>query len=80
MPRPPSKGSGGIAAAGLAAFAIVCCAGFPLLVALAGSVAIGTTLGIGAGIVAAALLSGAVILRSRRRKASPSPRPGAGQR
>ncbi len=69
MPRRTTN-SNGIPAIGVAAFAIVCCAGLPLLAALAGSVAIGTVVGVGAGIVAAVLLAAAVSLRSRRRKAS----------
>ena len=64
----------GLAALGIAAFAIVCCAALPLLAALAGSVAIGTVLGVGAGLVAAVLLVGLVVALVRRRRACEPPR------
>ena len=71
-PKPRSNESaaqGGPAAVGIAAFAVVCCAALPLLAALAGSLALGTLLGVGAGIGALALLVMLVVLRTRRRKA-----------
>ena len=46
---------GGLATAGVAALAVVCCAALPLVIALAGSVAIGTVLGVGVGVAAAAV-------------------------
>lgn len=58
----------GLTGAAIAAVAVACCAALPLLVALAGGVAIGTLLGIGAGALA---LGGAVMLiaaRGRGRK------------
>jgi hypothetical protein len=58
--------SGGIAAIALAAVAVVCCAAVPLVIALAGTVAVGTVLGVGAGLVAAVLLSVWVAVRFRR--------------
>lgn len=64
----PDDPWGGLAALGIAAFAVVCCAALPLLVALAGSVAIGTVLGVGAGLAAAVLLVGVVLARIRRRR------------
>lgn len=67
----PSKRSppqGGLAAVGVAAFAVACCASLPLLVAVAGSVAIGTVLGVGAGVVAGLLLVALVVARVRRRR------------
>jgi len=72
----PSKGSGsqgGLAAFGIAAFAVLCCAALPILAALAGSVAIGTVLGIGAGLAAAVLLAVAVVANVRRRRACAPP-------
>lgn len=68
-PSNDSQPPGGLAALGIAAFAVICCAALPLLVALAGGVAIGTVLGIGAGLVAAALLGSVVVARARRRRA-----------
>ena len=54
---------------------IGCCASLPLIVALAGSVAIGTLLGVGGGILAfAALVTLTVIrVRARRRAGAPCP-------
>jgi hypothetical protein len=69
--RGGSNGAGpAIATVGVAAFAIVCCVGLPVLAALVGSVAIGTLLGGAAGIVAAAVIVGAVAIRLRSRRAS----------
>jgi hypothetical protein len=68
--RPPGDSAGsGPAALGIAVVAIVCCAGLPLLLVLAASVGIGTVLGIAGGIVAAALLVGAVVILTIRRRA-----------
>lgn len=61
-----SQGRGGILGIGIAALAIVCCAAFPLLAALAGSVAVGTILGAGAGILAGVALVAVVASRARR--------------
>lgn len=58
---------GGIAALEIAAFAIVCCAALPLLIAFAGSLAIGSALGIGMGLVVLIALASAIILCYRRR-------------
>jgi hypothetical protein len=57
--------------AGVAALALVigCCGAFPLVVVLASSVALGTLLGIGAGIVALIALLGLLVVRARRRAA-----------
>lgn len=68
-PQKESAARGGPAAVGIAAFAVVCCAAFPLLAALAGGVALGTILGVGAGLVAAAVLVGLIVVRARRRRA-----------
>lgn len=60
----------GLATAGVAALAVVCCAALPLLFAFAGSVAIGTVLGVGVGVAAAAGLAAAIVLRARMRRSS----------
>jgi Flp pilus assembly protein TadB len=75
-PGKPSKRSppqGGLAAVGVAAFVVACCAALPLLVAFAGSVAIAAVLGAGAGLVAGLLLVALVVARARRRRARRKP-------
>jgi hypothetical protein len=52
----------GLAAVGVAVFAVVCCAGLPLMATLAGGVAVGTLLGVGAGVLAA-LVAGVIVAR-----------------
>lgn len=72
------SGGGGLAAVGIGALAIACCAGVPLIAAVAaGSVAAGTLLGVGAGLVAAVVLAGVIVLRvrARRRAAESTARP-----
>jgi membrane protein implicated in regulation of membrane protease activity len=69
--RPTNDGSGaktGLAAVGIAAFAVACCAGAPLLVGLVGGIAVASLLGVGAAIVGAAALAGVVLLVVRRRR------------
>jgi hypothetical protein len=58
----------GLAGLAIAAVAVGCCAGLPLLLAVASTVAIGTLLGVAAGIVAiaAAAIGGALWGRRRR--------------
>jgi biotin transporter BioY len=58
----------GLAAVGVAAFAVVCCAGLPLLAALAGGVALGTLLGVGAGVLAPLVIAAALTAQARRRR------------
>jgi hypothetical protein len=62
------NGSPGLAALALAIFAVGCCAGLPLLLVVASTVAVGTILGVAAGVVALAALviGGALWLRRRR--------------
>jgi hypothetical protein len=68
----------GLAAIGVGALAIVCCAGLPLLAAFAGSLALGAVVGIAAGAVALIALSSLLIVRARRRSACEAePRGGA---
>jgi hypothetical protein len=67
--RPPGDSTtSGLAALAFAVVAVACCAGLPLMLALAASAGVGTMLGIGAGIVAAALLVGAVVILAVRRR------------
>ena len=54
----------GVAAVGVAAFAVLCCAGAPLLVAVASSVALGTVLGVATGVVALVALTALVVVRT----------------
>jgi len=72
-----SAAQGGVAALGFGVFAVVCCAAFPLLVALAGGLAIGTVLGVGAGVLAAIVLVGALAMRWHRRRACETSSPEA---
>jgi len=64
----------GLAGFGVAVLAMGCCAGLPLLTALAGSVAIGTLLGGVAGAVVLVGLAALVIVRARRRRHRSAPR------
>ena len=81
MDEDGSRGSAarhGLAAVGLAVFAVTCCAALPLLAVLAGSVAIGAVLGIGAGAVALGGLVALIVVRVRaRRRCRTSPDPSA---
>lgn len=61
---------GGLVAVGVAALAVVCCAGLPLLVGVLGGLALGTVLGVGAGVVALVVLVTAVFVTRRRRAAA----------
>lgn len=88
-PKQESIAGGGLAAIGLGAFGVVCCVGFPLMAgALASGVALGAVLGVGAGVIVAAVLVGLVVVRSQRRRAcevpdtpgsSPTRRPDASE-
>ncbi len=61
---------GGLVALGVAALAVLCCAGLPLLVGVLGGLALGTVLGAGAGVVALVVLTTAVLVTRRRRAAA----------
>ncbi|GAC1321705.1 MAG: hypothetical protein NVSMB25_15760 [Thermoleophilaceae bacterium] len=50
------------------AFAVVCCAGGPLIAGVVGSLAVGGVLGVAAGAVIAAAVAVAVTLRVRSRR------------
>jgi len=69
----PSGAKGAVAAIAITVFAVVCCAGLPLLAAAAGSVALGSAIGAGAGIAATATLVAVVIVRVERRPACRTP-------
>lgn len=66
---------GGLSAAGIgvAAFAVVCCAAGPLLLAVAGGLAVAAWLGIGTGLLVVAAAVVAILTRRRRRACPPGP-------
>lgn len=64
--RNGSGAKGDIALIGVAALMVVCCAAVPLLLVLAGSLAIGVLAGVGAGVLALVLTGAVVVLRRRR--------------
>lgn len=74
--REPRSGDGlertGLAALGMGALVVVCCAALPLVAGVLGGVAIGAILGVGAGVLALAVLATLVLLRARRRLAGRS--------
>lgn len=49
LKEPDAAPSGGLAAVGFGALAVVCCAGGPLIVGVLGGVALGSVLGVGVG-------------------------------
>lgn len=65
---PPRGGalSNGIAALVVTGIGVVCCAAFPLLIALAGGVAVAAVLGMAAGFLAAVVLAIWIVSRARR--------------
>ena len=71
-----------LAALGVAVFAVVCCAGLPLVATLAGGVAVGTLFGVGAGVLAVLVVGGALAARARRRRncADTAARPSSSRR
>jgi hypothetical protein len=62
--------SDGLAAVALAAVAVGCCAGLPLVLVVASTVAIGTILGVAAGVLALAVVAVGGVLWARRRRAA----------
>lgn len=66
--RAESGARGGLAAVGIAAFAIGCCASAPLLVGLAGGIAATTLVGAGATLLASLMLMAVLVLVVRRRR------------
>ncbi len=59
----------GLAALGIGAFAVVCCAGLPLVAGVLGGVALGSVLGVGAGALAVVVVIALVAARARRQRA-----------
>lgn len=68
-PRDDSTRDVGVAA-GVAVLAVICCAALPSLAWLAGSVTLGVVLGVGAAIVATAVLAAGIAIRVWRRRRS----------
>jgi hypothetical protein len=64
--NPPKMG---LAALGIGAFAVVCCAGLPLVAGVLGGVALGSVLGVGAGALAVIVVIVLVVARARRQRA-----------
>jgi hypothetical protein len=75
--RPERHGGTSVLAFGTAAFAVLCCAGLPLVVSLVGGLTLVGVLGVGAGllIAAAAVATTVVVVRARR---PPPPRDTSG--
>jgi hypothetical protein len=71
--RPERPGTTGVLAVGVAAFAIFCCAGLPLVVSLIGGLTLAGVLGVSAGVLiaAGAVVAAVIVVRSRRRRAEP---------
>jgi hypothetical protein len=72
MPERPEQNANvwsGVTGVAVALVAIGCCAVLPLAVALAGSIALGTLIGFGAGGAALIALVGLIVVRARRRAA-----------
>lgn len=71
---PPTKQPGGPrtpwAPVGAMALVVLCCGGHVLLLGALGSVALGSALGVGVGVLAAVLFAGALVGIRRRRTAS----------
>ncbi len=59
----------GLGALGIGAFAVVCCAGLPLVAGVLGGVALGSVLGVGAGALAVIVVIVLVVARARRQRA-----------
>lgn len=64
----------GLAALGIGAFAVVCCAALPLVAGVLGGVALGSVLGVGAGGLAVVVVIASVVLRARRQRAGATAR------
>ena len=57
-----------MAAATIGLVAVVCCAGAPLIAGLVGGIAVGSVLGVGAGVPALIVVAAAVTWDARRRR------------
>jgi hypothetical protein len=71
MRAPESRGAtgSGFAAIGVAAFAIACCAGGPLVLGAVSGLAVGAVLGLGAGAAVLVVVVAMTVVRVRRRRA-----------
>lgn len=58
-----------MAALGIGVFAVLCCAALPLLAGLLGGIAVGSVLGVGAGVLAVLVVVVLIVARSRRPRA-----------
>lgn len=65
----------GLAGLGVTAFAVACCAALPLAAGALGGLALGAWLGIGAGLVALAVATLALVVARRRRRCAIEPLP-----
>jgi hypothetical protein len=74
MRRDPSDGST-VAAVGVAAIGVACCAGPPAIAAVLGGLTVAALFGIAGGILATASVVAALLflVRARRRRACPAP-------
>ena len=75
MTDPSQSDRTALAAAGVAAVAVACCAGGPLLVAFAGSLAVGALIGIAAALALLFAACGALYLRHRPSAKRPRSKP-----
>jgi hypothetical protein len=73
--EPAPNDKTGLAAIAIAALAVACCAGGPLLVAVVGSLAAGALIGIAAAVTLLLVACAAVHARHRPAKATPRSRP-----
>jgi hypothetical protein len=73
LKEPDAGPRGGLAAVGLGALAVVCCAGGPLIVGALGGVALGSVLGVGVGVLAVILVTVLIVARVGRQRATFAP-------
>lgn len=74
MTAPNDRASGaeraGLTGVGVAALALACCGGLPLLIGLVGGLTVGAALGLGAGALLLIAAAGTlVVMQARRRRA-----------
>lgn len=82
IPRPLSTGGVRRALTGLGALTLgaVCCAGVPLITALASAWALGIVVSVGTAVVLLAVIASALTISARRRRDGTTPRAWAGIR
>lgn len=61
----------GVLPVGVAAFAVLCCAGLPLVLSFVGGLTLAAVLGVGAGLLVAAAAAAAVVVAVRARRRQP---------